>query len=84
MKTITHIFPSDLEKKFGSSEVETLAAAMYSCYHAECACTAHPFYDGLPWLEKGRETGDVVVEAFRVAAIVAAQVIKDYGIGGQR
>jgi hypothetical protein len=82
MKTFTHIYRSDIEKKFGRSDIDTLAAAIYSTYHNECNCTAHPFDEGLPWCKRASESGDVVVEAFRVAAIMASQIIKDYGIGG--
>ena len=79
----------DLERKFGALTQEDIAATLYNAFHGECICASHPFewsdngdfHGEVPWERMAYEEGDVVVQAFRLAAIAAYDALRSTGVG---
>jgi hypothetical protein len=66
---------SDLERPFGKSTVEDVAFSLYRTFHKDYTAES-------PWHRYGKENRDMVVDAFRRAAIDAVDSIRASRIGG--
>jgi hypothetical protein len=75
----------DLRGQYGASDVESLAIALYYEFHGRCPCPCHSDNKVLPWEMFDGDLGginDSVVEKFRMAAKVVADLFSDGEIGG--
>jgi hypothetical protein len=89
--SVPHIKERSTGAKVGAATVDELAAAIYASFHGKCRCAAHPFewddnvdfHGWLPWTDN-ENTDDMVVKAFRTAAIAAAEALKAEGVRGAR
>lgn len=69
----------ELKAQFGAMDVEALAVAIYDCFHG-LYCNDPDSIE--PWPLFGEEKNDIVVEAFRKAAVEVAAKFADGHIGG--
>ena len=69
-----YVRKKELRKKFGTSDVEGLALNMYNVFHS------HPATN-LGWTPYQKQKDDIVVQTFRMAALIDTEEIEYNDIG---